>query len=244
MFGFVKEEDPRNRNFPLTLVLDPLREVAFPSGAPPGQRHYPVIYSPVLKQGNTGTCTAHGATSLIEGAPIMQKRPMSPFDLYRLIVKNDPWRDNDWEATAAEDQMQFGSSSLAVMKTLQQLGYVQSYLWAETAEQCRQWHLLAGVMCFGIAWKTEMMETDSQGFIRYRGHIEGGHFVKTTGWNDFVKYNGRRVPAVRIQNSWGPEFGQKGRCWMLMDDLQMAIQDDGDAVAPTEVRVKSLELVA
>lgn len=243
MFGFIKQVDQRNRNFPLTLVLDRAREV-FPTGAAPGARHYPTIYSPVLAQGLTGTCTAHGATSLIEGAPIMQKRPMSPFDLYRLIVMNDSWRENDRESTAEPDQMQFGSSSIAVMKTLQQLGYIKSYLWATNAEQCRQWHLLAGVMCFGIAWKTEMMETDSSGFIRYRGQVEGGHFVKTTGWNDFVKYNGRRVPAVRIQNSWDKTWGQRGRCWMLMDELQNAIQDDGDAVAPTELRVKPLQLVA
>lgn len=241
MFGYIKEHDSRNEQHKLRLFLDPLIDFAFPTGAPEGNRHY--RQSPILDQGNTGTCVAHGGTALIEGAPIVQKRPMSPFDLYRKVVLNDEWGENDTEARLPDSQLIFGTSALALMKTFKQLGYVDRYLWAEDAVQCRDYHLLKGAMGFGIIWKTDMMQTDSEGFVSYSGNDEGGHFFKSTGWNDFVKHNGRRVPAVRLQNSWGTSWGQRGRFWMSMDDLQKAIADGGDAVAMLEIRVKLLETV-
>ncbi len=239
MFGYIKEVDPRSKSFPLTLLLDPIREAGFPTGVPIGERHYPVFTSPVLDQGNTGTCVAHGGTSLIEGAPVMQKRPMSPFDLYRKVILRDDFKANDREANLPDSQLQYGTSTLALMKVLQDLGYIKSYLWAETATDVRAWHLVKGVMGFGFPWSTGMMDTDSEGFIKYTGDIEGGHFVKTTGFNDLVKHNGVRVPAVRIQNSWSRSWGQSGRCWLSLEDVAKLLADGGEAVAPTEIKVKA-----
>lgn len=229
--------DARDRDFPMRLMLDPLREQFFPSGLPEGSRHY----SPgaVLDQGETGTCVAHGWTSRANGAPIKQTLPYSPYDLYRRIVAIDEWTQNDFEAGAPDASLQFGTSVRAGAKVLQDLGYLKQYLWAESAEDVRAWHLAGfGTNVFGVWWHTGMIQADTQGFIRPTGVKEGGHCIVTTAWNDKVRWNGRRVRACRIQNSHGRQFGQNGRAWIEMDDLHKLLTDQGESCAPVEVKVK------
>lgn len=240
-FGRLIATDARDLAFPMRLVLDPLRDAAFPRGVPLGTRHF--NSGPILNQRNTGTCVLHGWTSKAEDAPIMQVPSLSPYDLYRKTVLLDEFPDNDTEATAADDALQYGTSVRAGAKVLQSLGLLESYLWAETVEDIRAWHLIGkGGVVLGITWKSDMMATDHDGFINYTGQIEGGHCVCTTGWSDTVQHRGRTVAAVRIQQSWGLPWGDHGhgRCWMEKDDLVKAMADLGEACAAIELRVKKV----
>jgi hypothetical protein len=228
-------EDARDEAYPMRLRLDPLREQFFPRGIPEGVRHYRP--SSVLDQGRTGTCVGHAWASRLRGAPIMQGHP-GPFTLYRQFILVDEWAQNDREALLPDEQLQFGTSVRAGAKVCQSLGYVSNYLWAESTEDVRAWHLANfGSVVLGVNWTSDMMRTDASGFIHYTGRVEGGHAVVTTGWNDRLRYNGRIVQAVRCQNSWGTGWGQQGRFWLLRDDLERLIADRGEACAPTEVRV-------
>lgn len=233
-FGRLIAPDVRDNTFPMRLALDPL-ESFFPQGVPEGSRHY----SPgaVLEQGKTGTCVAHGWASKIHAAPIKQPMALSPYDFYRRVVLQDVWPDNDFEATAPDDQLQSGTSVRAGAKVLASLGYGKTYLWAKNAEDVRSW-ILAGLggVVIGIWWKSNMMNLDRHGFISYTGENIGGHCVYLGGWNDKVKRGSKRVRAARIQNSWGRGWGQSGRCWITMDDLDKAIADDGEACALTEIK--------
>lgn len=235
-FGRKIAPDSRDRRYLMRALLDPMRDQFFPHGLPPGSRHY--FSGPILDQGNTGTCVAHGLAGKVMAAPIMQSLPMSIYDFYRKIVPNDEWPDNDSEATAPDDQLQGGTSVRAGAKTLVDMGYAKSYVWAESAEDVRAWILGGfGGVVIGVWWKTDMMDTDSEGFISYTGKNEGGHCVYINGWNDHVSHKGHVVAAGRGPNSWGRSWGQSGRFWIPMDDLDKAIKDDGEAVALTEVRV-------
>ena len=146
----------------------------------------------MLDQGRTGTCVGHGWTARANDAPIKQPLPMSPFDLYREIVKIDEWDDNDWEATASDDQLQCGTSVRAGAQVMRRLGLITNFLWCQTLENLRAWHLanFGGVVC-GAPWLANMMESDGDGFINYSGITEGGHCFVSKGWNDRVKHNGR-----------------------------------------------------
>lgn len=235
-FGRRPAPDSRDKPFRFGLMLDPLREQFFPKGLPEGARHYRP--GPVLDQLSTGTCVAHAWTSRFNGAPTMQKLPFGPYDLYRKIVLNDEFTDNDFEATASDDQLQSGTSVRGGAKTGQALGYVKNYLWTTDVEDVRAWHLAGfGTVVLGTWWKTDMLDADSHGIVHVSGLNEGGHSYVTTGWNDRLRYNGRYVRACRCQNSWGSGWGQKGRFWILADDLQKLISDDGECCAPTEQRV-------
>jgi hypothetical protein len=241
-FGRREAPDVRDRAFPMRLRLDLLRAMFFPQGLPVGSRQYPP--GPILDQLSTGTCVGHGWTSRANGAPIMQKVPFTPYALYRRMVAIDEWTDNDHEALAADDQLQSGTSVRAGAKVLQALGFIANYLWAESVSDVRGWHLAGyGSVVLGVNWTSHMMQTDSQGFVSYTGSSVGGHCVVTTGWNDRVRHNGRIVPAVRCQNSWGRSWGQNGRFWIEESDLIKLLQDQGEACAPTEVKVQPLPQV-
>lgn len=229
--------DARDKRFPMRLALDPLRDLAFPHGIPPGARSYRP--GPVLNQGRTGTCVAHGWTGKVHAGPVMQPMPLTPFDFYRLVVTLDEYDDNDSEATAADADLQSGTSVRAGAKAAQKLGLIKNYLWAESVDDMRAWHLVGkGGMVVGITWKSNMMQTDSDGFITFTGQNEGGHCVHTITWDDNRKHNGRIVRAAKIQQSWGLPWGDRGTgvAWMEEDDWAKAIQDDGEFCAATEIR--------
>jgi hypothetical protein len=231
--------DVRDRRYSMSLVLEPLRETFFPRGLAEGTRHYKP--GKILNQGDTGTCVAHGWTSKMHAAPIMQSLPLTPYDLYRQFVQADEWNDNDFETTAPDDMLQSGTSVRAGAKVLQTMGYLQNYLWAEDVEDVRAWHLAGfGGTVMGVNWSTDMLDTDTDGFVNYTGTVEGGHCVTTTGWSDTVKKAGRRVHAVRAQQSWPLPWGHKGtgRFWISEDDLGKLLADQGEACAPTEIRVQ------
>lgn len=234
--GRLPAPDPRDQRYPMRLMLDPLREQFFPRGLPDGARHYRP--GPILDQGNTGTCVAHGWTTRINSAPIMQQVSLTPYNFYRRIVAVDEFSQNDFEANAPDSQLQFGTSVRAGAKVSQELGYLKNYLWAESVEDIRSWHLAGfGGLVMGTVWTSGMFETDSDGFVRVTGGIEGGHCYATTGWNDQLRRGGRRVRALRCQQSWGDGWGQKGRFWILEDDVEKLRADDGEACAPVEQKI-------
>lgn len=240
-FGRRYAPDARDRDFPMRLMLDPLRDKYFPHGLPEGQHHYQP--GKVLDQKATGCCTAFGTTLRVTSAPIMQPLPqhITPYDLYRKIVLLDEWPENDGEATAPDADLQSGSSVRAALKAVQALGCFPNYLWAESTDDVRAWHLAGfGGVVMGISWKANMMNTDSDGFINYTGSTEGGHCIASIGWSDRKPHKGKITPAIRIQNSWGTSWGDggSGRAWLSVSDLAKALSDDGEAGAPTEVRVK------
>ncbi len=236
-FGRRLAPDARDAAFPMRLRLDPLRDQFFPRGLPIGNRHY--FAGPVLNQVATGTCVAHGWTAKVHAAPIMQQMPVTPFDFYRKIVLVDEWGDNDHEATAPEAGLQSGTSVRAGAKGLVSMGYAQTYLWAESAEDVRAWMLAGfGGCVIGVLWRSGMMNVDGSGFVSNQGVNEGGHCVYLNGYNDKAVRNGRVVRAFRGQNSWGREWGQQGRFWLTYEDLDTLIAEGGEACALTEVRVR------
>lgn len=240
-FGRLVAPDSRDAHFRMKLVLDPLRDKYFPKGIPPGSRYYHP--GPLRDQGQTGCCTAFGTTLRIESAPVMQPLPgkITPYDLYRQIVLLDEFPENDHEATAPDAQLQAGSSVRAALKAAQTLGCFPTYLWADSVEDVRAWHLAGfGGVVLGLQWKSGMMQTDSDGFIHYTGQVEGGHCIGSVGWTDLKKVGGKIVPAMEIQNSWGAwGYRGTGRAWMAVDEFGTALADQGEAGAPTEVKVKA-----
>lgn len=234
-FGRKVAVDLRDAAFPMRLALDPLREMYFPRGLPPGVRHY--WSGPILDQGKTGTCVAHGWRAKISAAPIMQSMSLAPYDFYRRIVSVDEWSDNDWEATAADEHLQSGTSVRAGAKVLVDLGYAKHYLWAESAEDARAWILAGfGGVTIGVNWLSGMMSTDTSGFIAVTGSAVGGHCVYLNGFSDRAKRGGKPVRAFRGMNSWGRTWGQNGRFWITYEDLERSLVDGGEACALTELR--------
>lgn len=245
-FGFRPIPDARDKNYPMALILDPLRITAFPRGVPEGVRHHIPGRTRWL-QGATGTCVEHGWRHLVEGAPIRQILPYPHFGFYRTIILRDEWNDNDFEANLPIDQLQSGTSVRAGAEQLKDDGLISNYLWASThdpIEDIRSWILVISGVVAGLPWHDGMMTPDSDELIHYSGPELGGHCVYFKGWTDrlrvrgkIVKKNGVTQRAVRLMNSWvGFSYA-----WLLEDDLARLMVDGyGECCAPTEVRVKPL----
>lgn len=224
-FGRREFDDPRDFQYPLRAAL----------GQPevlPRYNYWNYAYPP-LDQGDTGTCVAHGGKNFLLADPVVQVTrdgPPLPLEMYRQIVLLDEFADNDFEATAPDDQLQSGTTTRALCKWLLDRGYIQQYRRAMNVHDMAEWVALRGPLLVGIPWHEGMMRVDNRGYIARSGGWLGGHFVIYIGVNfdrqDFT-----------IENSWG-RWGIEGtgRARISFDHTsQLVFHDGGEAYAGLEV---------
>jgi hypothetical protein len=185
---------------------------------------------PILNQGSTSSCVGHGWRAWLNGAPIRQTGGPQALAIYHGAQQVDEWEGE-------EPQIQ-GTSVRAGAKVLQQLGYIQSYIWAFSEPMMRQWILSGqGGVVIGVNWYEAMFHPDPvTGFLNIEGAWAGGHCVWVRGFN-------APRQAYRIQNSWGEEWGQGGQAWLRVGDMQRLIAEDGEICCGTEIQVKPTEVV-
>lgn len=210
-FGRLKSRDPQDHNYPLRALVN-LEE---PTRTRPWSAPDP------LDQGPTSACTGFSAAHFLAAAP--HRHPLTyeaGQQFYTWARKNDEWPGEDYE----------GSSVRGAMKGLERAGLIRGgYLWAFTAETVRDYVLRYGPVVTGTDWYLDMMEPDSKARIHPTGPMEGGHAWLILG------YSADR-DAFRMQNSWGIEWGTRGRAWIGFDEYQMLLEaDGGEACSPVEV---------
>jgi hypothetical protein len=180
---------------------------------------------PQLNQGATSSCVGHGWRAWLSGEPIRQvKHGPDALTIYHAAQQVDEWpgAEPDYE----------GTSVRAGAKVLQQLGFIQSYLWAFTEDTTRAWVLsgLGGVV-IGVNWYEAMFSPDpTSGFLTVDGAWAGGHCVWLRGFSD-------KRQAYRVQNSWGDGWGQQGQAWLRAADLQRLLHEAGEACCGIEQQV-------
>lgn len=109
-------------------------------------------------------------------------------------------------------------------------GIILNYYWLETAEQIRLIMLMGkGPVVCGMDWWTGMDEP-RETYATLTGDIEGTHAFILCGWDD-------EIDAGRILNSHGREYGQRGRKWIKRHDLNLLLQENGEACYAVGKRV-------
>lgn len=178
----------------------------------------------VLDQGNLPQCVAYAWTGFLLAAPIMDKAVKLGGDyeqkLYTRAQQLDEWPGEGYD----------GTSVRAGAKALQEQGRLKEYVWAKHADEVRRFVLDRGPVILGIDWYEEMFYPTSKGFITIGGQIAGGHAIEIIGYSD-------ALDAFRLIQSWGPSWGQKGRCWLSFDDLDKLITDGGEACSAVEQKL-------
>lgn len=227
-FGRIHSPDPNDRKYPMRMLLRPTKL--------PVHRYYRLGPYLPLDQGDTGTCVAHAWTGFLDAAPMMCKDAPSPYDTYRGIVATDEFTENDDEANAPDANLQMGTSVRAGAKYLQGKGFLKSYVWANNADEAAAWLLSGkGTLVAGTNWYYGMSDLDRDGYAVPEGGVLGGHSYLVIGYNRVTK-------SFRIINSWGKDWGTKGKCWIHHMDMDKLIKEDGEMCAAVEQLVKPVEV--
>jgi Papain family cysteine protease len=224
--------DPRNSAFPMEKALPAFQ--VWPMERLPKSKYWFQQFAP-YDQGRESSCVGQTWHAILRGHPVQYRSlPVTPYQYYRACQRVDVW-DGDEETPPRYE----GSSTLAGAKVAHTLGYVSGYVWGDLSAYATTGEALlvtlnylarVGTVAIGIDWRRAMWDTDAQGFIHATGQVDGGHEIKVLGYS-------RVRRAFRLVNSWGPDWGENGRCWLSFEDWEYLMQTGGDCAAPTETRV-------
>jgi len=71
-----------------------------------------------------------------------------------------------------------------------------------------------GPLIIGVNWANEWMTPLADGQLSPAQSQAGGHCVAVVGYNDAYPCADGSKGALKIRNSWGAGWGNKGDCWM------------------------------
>jgi hypothetical protein len=208
--GRIPQPDERNRAFPIRALVG-----------------YPTLQAKVwrlperLDQGQEGSCVGHGFAHELAAYPVRVKgvTHQTAVGIYRRAQQLDDW--------PGEEPAYSGTSVLAGAKAVQELGHLDEYRWALTAQDVAATLSAFGPVVIGVDWHRGMMDTDARGYVTPTGEVVGGHCVCLRG---LVREASRWVAVGR--NSWGPSWGVGGDFKLAIDDLQTLMGRGGDACVP------------
>jgi len=212
-FGRLEIPDDRDELYPFSVAEEKLsskkEEQRMAIRLRAAKRKYEVCWGvkTVLDQGRYPHCVAFAWKHYLIAAPLKQGKFLVPAFLYELAQKYDRWPGEDYE----------GTSVRAGAKILNKLGFVKSYWWGSSAEDVKNWILKRGPVVLGTRWYEKMSMLDKRGYARPQGDILGGHAYLCIGYN-------KKRNAFKCLNSWGREWGVKGKFWITYKHMDYLVR--------------------
>lgn len=173
-----------------------------------------------LDQGNTSQCVEYSWHHYVQTGRIRPKRRHPYWTIgepYNRMQDVDEWEGNDYD----------GTSVRAGAKVMQEMGYIDSYLWAWDLPTVIDAVTEVGPVVMGTNWYRSMFTPDSQGVVKAEGPIDGGH-----AW--LIDGASRKRGMARAKNSWSKKWGKYGRFWVPFEVLEQLIREDGEACLAVE----------
>jgi C1A family cysteine protease len=178
---------------------------------------------PVLDQGNAPRCVAYAAATVKMVDEWRERKVWYAFDedwLYGLCKQRDGKPDRP------------GTNLRVAFKIVQKEGYVargmyvrarrqagpvrtfrlQHYVKLGSLQEIKEAVKLAGPVALGIRVDTGIYSPVKGVVPKPSGKPFGGHAVVVNGWDDGLR-------ALRIKNSWGYDWGDRGFAWMPYEHL-------------------------
>lgn len=214
--------DERSRSFPVTASVS--------RGKKP--RSYTWRCHDHLDQGSEGACVGFSMTHELIARPAEVKHLTSSFARERVYweaQKIDPWEGGSYPGASPVYE---GTSVLAGVKILKQLGYIEQYRWAFGLSDLVLAVGYCGPAVLGVPWYEGMFDTHSCGYLHATGQVAGGHAILCKGVD--VKSQ-----TFTLHNSWGSAWGSGGDCLISWVEMEKLLHQRGEAVIPMG-RKKSL----
>ena len=123
-----------------------------------------------------------------------------------------------------------GVSVLAAMKAGKARGWWGGYRWAFGEPDLAVSISHLGPAVLGLNWYQSMETPDDHGVLHVGGEVIGGHAILCLGFNP-------NTGMYTLLNSWGPDWGLDGRCYLSRADMTRLLGEDGEAVIPMKRRV-------
>jgi C1A family cysteine protease len=152
------------------------------------------------------------------------------------VQKLDEWPGEDYE----------GTSVRAFYKWLKSKGFITEYRWAFDCETVVNHVLGVGPIQMGTIWDESMSNPDRWGYIapNTSNTDDSGHAWIIVGANRDARNPDGTRGRVTMVNSWGINWGRRGRAFITFEDLEALIKLDGEAAVATEIKVAKLDLVS
>lgn len=170
-------------------------------------------------QGGTSACTGFSAAAYMRADPIAHAHQSAEevYDRARIL---DPF-------PGEEDA---GSTVRAAFKALREVGDVREFKFAHRLDEALDFMgatKSGGV--FGINWYSSFEDTDDVGVLRIppRARVIGGHAIFCRGYDD-------QREVVKLQNSWGRDWGKGGDCLVPYGIIARLLSEDGEFACATK----------
>lgn len=170
-------------------------------------------YGPVLNQGDSPRCVAYGSALMRTSSQFHDARRILGFDpeeLYARCKEVDGWAgDGTYPRVALEILRSRGMlvSTSRVEAEVGQARPIEAYARLRTLDEVKAAVYQFGSAGVGSPWYRAWFTPGRDGLVGPPDIDDGGHFWTVVGWSD-------TRAAFRAQNSWGPEWGDRGRFWM------------------------------
>jgi C1A family cysteine protease len=180
-------------------------------------------YAPIWDQGSIGSCVGNAVLGSLSSHPHWRwwqwwrrYAERDAVSVYSAATKID-----DFAGEYPPDDT--GTSFLDAARVLQRRGWIKSYQWAFGLNATLS-ALAVKPVCIGINWYSSFMEPGASGvlWIAPDAVVEGGHEVVLIGVDPIHQ-------TVRLANSWGTSWGDRGFGVMSYDTLDQLLSEQGDA---------------
>ena len=210
--GRLVQFDERSREYPVRTLL---------ATEPKKLQSYTWRCKQVLQQGSLGACTGFSWSHELIARPaeVQGITNETAIKVYKLAQDLDEWEGNAYE----------GSSVLAAVKATQQLhpGKILEYRWSFKLDDFLRTLGYIGPVVIGINWYNDMFNPNNKGLIKVGGGLAGGHAILANGIDVKKK-------LIRLHNSWGPDWGVNGECFISFDDIERLLNERGEACVVTK----------
>lgn len=130
------------------------------------------------------------------------------------IIDGEPYAEN-------------GTTLRSGAKVMKRNGNITGYAFANSLEEIRWWILYKGPVIAGTIWTKGMLTPNSENIIFPTGDLVGGHAYLLSEWT--------ADNLIGIQNSWGNDWGIKGKAYIKAKDFEYIFTEQGEAVTAIEI---------